>query len=115
MSNGVRREGVATARIETAYQLELAVGASHIGSMLYPATRYACIEELAASFVVKHGASDLRRFLMALAKRLDVRANTEGALAVRHYGMHGAAPAVHVAQKAPAAAPKRSKSGAAST
>jgi hypothetical protein len=114
MSNGVRREGVATAQIETAYQLELAVGASHIGSMLYPATRYACIEELAASFVVKHGASDLRRFLMALAKRLDVRANTEGALAVRHYGMHGAAPAVLVAQKAPAA-PKRSKSGAAST
>jgi hypothetical protein len=83
--------------------------------MLFPASRNACIEELAVSFVVRHGPSDMRRFLMALAERLDARANTEGALAVRHYSMHGAAPAVPVAQKARAATPKRRKSRAVST
>jgi hypothetical protein len=97
-----------------AYQLEFAVGASYIVSMLSPASRNACIEELAGSFVVRHGRTDLTRFLMALAERLDVRANKEGAIAVRHFATHGAAPAAPVANP-PTAAPKRRKSGTAST
>jgi hypothetical protein len=83
MSSEARREGSATAQMATAYQLELAVGASHVASKLYPAPGNACIEELAASFAIRHGMTDLKRFLTALADRLDARANPEGALAVR--------------------------------
>jgi hypothetical protein len=89
MSNEGRRPEIATAWIAAAYQMELAVGASHVASMLYPASRNACVEELSANFVARHGTLDLKRFLTALAEKLDARANNDGALAVRHYAAHG--------------------------
>lgn len=73
------------ARIEVAFQLELAVGTSHIASMLHVASRTACIDELVQSFVRKHGSVELGRFLIALADRLDARGNNNGASAVRCY------------------------------
>lgn len=75
--------------LETAYQLELAVGASHVSSMLSSASRGTCIDELTASFVDKHGRTDLARFLAKLAERLDARENKEGAVAVRHFAEFG--------------------------
>jgi hypothetical protein len=108
MSNEARRVETATAWIAAAYQLELAVGTSHVASMLYPASRHACIEELSAKFVARHGTLDLKRFLMELAEKLDARANNVGALAVRHYAAHGTVPQAPPT-KTPAAAPTRKK------
>jgi hypothetical protein len=106
MSNKVKKENATSAHIETAYVLELSVGASHVASMLYPTSRQACIEELTGNFLATHGSTDLKSFLSALAEKLDARANSEGAAAVRQYAMYGATPealvipASAVAQKA---------------
>ena len=91
MSNKVKRESVTTAHIETAYLLELSVGASHVASTLYPTSRQACIVELTGNFLARYGSTDLKSFLLALAEKLDARANSEGA-AVRHYAMYGETP-----------------------
>jgi hypothetical protein len=99
MSNKVKRESATTAHIETAYLLELSVGASHVASTLYPTSRQACIAELKGNFLARHGSTDLKSFLLELAKKLDTRANSEGAAAVRHYAMYGATPATAVATK----------------
>ncbi|MGF6572521.1 hypothetical protein SAMN05443245_4659 [Paraburkholderia fungorum] len=79
-------------RIESAFEVELAVGASHVESMLHVASRTACIEDLVQSFVLRHGSIDLHRFLVALADRLDARGNSIGALAVRESATYGAVP-----------------------
>jgi hypothetical protein len=103
MSIEVRQPAVQTTCIETAYQLELAVGASHVASMLYPESRNACIKELIVRFAATHGVADLQRFLIALAERLDARANKDGAATVRHFAENGVAPEA-VAPKASATA-----------
>jgi hypothetical protein len=54
-------------RIDMAFELELAVGASYI------------------AFVRQHGSVDLKRFLLALAGKLHARGNNEVALAVRKH------------------------------
>jgi hypothetical protein len=92
MSDTAKRKCSTTARMKTEYRLELAVGASHVASTLYTTSRHACIEELTASFTARYGHTDVKRFLLALAEKLDARENTEGAQAVRHYAMHGTAP-----------------------
>ncbi|MDR7010000.1 hypothetical protein [Paraburkholderia strydomiana] len=94
MSNRVKRKRTTTVCIETAYQLELAVGASHVASMLHPASRHACVADLSASFTARHGSTNLKRFLLALAEKLDARANKPGALEVRQYATNGGAPQV---------------------
>ncbi|MGF6768729.1 hypothetical protein P3T18_001199 [Paraburkholderia sp. GAS199] len=76
-------------RIEATFELELAVGASHVASMLHVASRTACIEDLVQRFVRNHGRIDLNPFLEVLAEKLDARANPDGAFAVRHYAAHG--------------------------
>ncbi|WP_233849670.1 hypothetical protein [Paraburkholderia sp. HD33-4] len=92
MNKRAKGESAAPVRIETAYLLELSVGASHVSSMLSPESRHACIEEMRANFLARHGSAHLEHFLLALAKRLDERSNAEGAAAVRHYATHGVAP-----------------------
>lgn len=101
MSNKVKRGSATAAHIETAYVLELSVGASHVASMLYPASRQAGIEELTGNFLARHGSTNLKSFLSALAEKLDARANIEGAAAVRHYATYGA---THEALTIPASA-----------
>jgi hypothetical protein len=92
MSSKGKRGSAASGHIETAYVLELSVGASHVASTLYPASRGACIEELSGNFLARYGSAHLRSFLLALAEKLDARSNTEGAAAVRHYATYGATP-----------------------
>jgi hypothetical protein len=72
-------------RIDMAFELELAVGASYIASMLHATSRNSCIDELALDFVRQHGSADLKPFLLALAGKLHARGNNEGASAVRKY------------------------------
>ncbi|EIM96168.1 hypothetical protein WQE_35570 [Paraburkholderia hospita] len=69
-------------RIDMAFELELAVGASYIASMLHAASRSSCVDELVLGFVRQHGSVDLKRFLLALVGKLHARGNTEDALAV---------------------------------
>jgi hypothetical protein len=107
MSNKVKRESATTAHIETAYLLELSVGASHVASTLYPASRQACIVELTGNFLARYGSTDLKSFLLALAEKLDARANSEGAAAVRHYAMYGATPEALVIPATAVATKKR--------
>jgi hypothetical protein len=90
MSEKVKRESAVLPRIETAYLLELSVGASHVASTLYPASRQACVAELVENFLARYGSAHLNPFLLALAEKLDARSNSEGAAAVRHYATYGA-------------------------
>ncbi|CAN7750432.1 hypothetical protein LJR267_010321 [Paraburkholderia hospita] len=85
MESTIKRESAAKMPIDMAFELELAVGASHIASMLHAASRSSCIDELVLGFVGQHGSVDLKRFLLALAGKLHARGNNEGALAVRKY------------------------------
>ncbi|EUC12706.1 hypothetical protein [Paraburkholderia hospita] len=85
MKSTIKRESAAKMPIDMAFELELAVGASHIASMLHAASRSSCIDELVLGFVRQHGIVDLKRFLLALAGKLHARGNNEGALAVRKY------------------------------
>jgi hypothetical protein len=107
MSNKVKKENATSAHIETAYVLELSVGASHVASTLYPTSRQACIEELTGNFLARHGSTDLKSFLLALAEKLDARANSEGAAAVRQYAMYGATPEALVIPATAVATKKR--------
>jgi hypothetical protein len=107
MSSKVKRESATSAHIETAYLLELSVGASRVASMLYPTSRQACIEELTKNFLARHGSTHLKSFLLALAVKLDARANSEGAVAVRHYAKYGAAPEAPVGSALALATKKR--------
>ena len=65
----MRKEIATSAHIETAYLLELSVGASHVASTLYPASRQACIVELTGNFLARHGSTELKSFLLALAEK----------------------------------------------
>jgi hypothetical protein len=112
MKNVSGRERAGGVPFETAYQLELAVGASHIASMLTPESRGTCIEELVASFVARHGRNDLMQFLAVLAERLDLRDNKDGALAVREFAA-GASPVAPLTS-APGSRPKKAKTAATS-
>lgn len=92
MRNQTTRKSAAPAFIRTAYLLELSVGASHVASTLYPASRQASIEEVSENFLVRYGSAHLKGFLLALAEKLDARSNSEGAAGVRRYAMFGAPP-----------------------
>ncbi|BCF92195.1 MULTISPECIES: hypothetical protein [Paraburkholderia] len=85
MKSTMKRESVTKMRIDVAFELELAVGASYIASMLHATSRNSCIDELALGFVRQHGSGDLKGFLLALAGKLHARGNNEGASAVRKY------------------------------
>jgi hypothetical protein len=107
MVKAVRQGNATKVWIDAAYQLEFAVGASHVASMLYPASRNACIAELSVSFSLKHGSADLKQFLLALAEKLDVRGDKAGAIAVRHYAGHGTVPEALAAPTPTIASKKR--------
>ncbi|WP_206001896.1 hypothetical protein [Paraburkholderia aromaticivorans] len=107
MGNQVKRKSFTPAQIETAYLLELSVGTSHVISMLYPASRQACVEELSENFLTRYGNIHLKGFLLALAEKLDARANSEGATAVRHYALFGATPPKTLLISASAAVKKK--------
>lgn len=55
------------------YEVELAQGASHIASMLYPDTLRAAVQETVSAFVDRYGGEDLRMFVSALATKLKQR------------------------------------------
>ena len=65
------------------YELELARGASHIASMMYPSTINAALDETARAFVRRYGLGDLPVFLATLAEELIKRRRSEAAACVR--------------------------------
>lgn len=65
------------------YEVELAQGASHIGSMLYTDTIQSAIVETARAFETLYGRKDLLIFLSALAQKLEGRKRPEAVSALR--------------------------------
>jgi hypothetical protein len=55
------------------YEVELAQGASHIASMLYPDTLRAAVQETVDAFVDRYGGEDLRMFVSALTTKMKQR------------------------------------------
>jgi hypothetical protein len=70
---------------ESAYSLDLARGASHIASMLSPATLTCAVQEVLQDFVAAHGNELLDAFCWLLAERLEKRDCAEGASRVRNF------------------------------
>ena len=60
-------------RCRQKYEVELAQGASHIASMLYPHTLRDAVQETVRAFADRHGREELRVFLSALASQLEYR------------------------------------------
>jgi hypothetical protein len=65
------------ARCLKEYEMELAQGAAHIGSMRYEESIHAAVEETSLLFEILHGRDDLKMFLRALAGRLERRGKPE--------------------------------------
>jgi hypothetical protein len=60
-------------RCRQKYEVELAQGASHIASMLYPHTLKDAVQETVRAFADRHGREELRMFLSTLASQLEYR------------------------------------------
>jgi hypothetical protein len=60
-------------RCRQKYEVELAQGASHIASMLYPHTLRDAVQETVRAFAERHGREELRMFLPTLASELEYR------------------------------------------
>lgn len=65
------------------YELELARGASHIASMMYPSTMNTAVDETAREFLTRYGPRDLPIFLAILIEELTKRRRPEAAGRVR--------------------------------
>jgi hypothetical protein len=73
MKTSERRRIADEVRCRQRYEVELAQGASHIASMLYPQTLRDAVQETVRAFADQHGREDLPMFLSALAFQLEYR------------------------------------------
>lgn len=78
-----RKSPSEAARFLQEFEAELARGASHIASMLYPESLHAAVQETARTFETSYGREDFELFLQALAQKLETRGRPDAAAVVR--------------------------------
>jgi hypothetical protein len=75
------------------YEVELARGTSHIASMLYEQSILAAVRETILEFEASHGRSDLKAFVHALLRRLELRGKPAAAKLLGDFIECGSLPA----------------------
>ena len=73
MKSSERKRIADEVRCRQKFEVELAQGASHIASMLYPHTLRDAVQETVHAFADRHGREELRMFLSTLASQLEYR------------------------------------------
>lgn len=70
-------ESIVSWRYEDKYELDIARGASHVASMLYPHTINKAIEDTVREFQSQYGHEDIQVFLKLLLRELKRRNRPE--------------------------------------
>jgi hypothetical protein len=88
MKSSERNQIADETRCRQKYEVELAQGASHIASMLYPHTLRGAVQETVRAFADRHGRAELRMFLSTLASQLEHRGCDDAVPLVQDVAQH---------------------------